>query len=195
MKKLILSITALLVLGISGANAQGFKGKTFIMGQAGFGTEADGNIQNYSILPVVGHFIAPTTAIGIGIGYLGSTDKTVENVKATTGTFIVQPLARKYWPVSDNFLIFGQAAVPLSFSKATVESNGTKVDGKATGYGIAIAPGIDYFLSSKFSIEATFGLASWSSIKPDGGEATNDFNINLNSGFMNGVKFGIKYVF
>lgn len=195
MKKLLLSITTLVILGLSAANAQGFKGKWWVMGQAGFGTEADGNIKNYNILPVFGTFIAPTTTIGLGIGYLGQTDETSSTVKNTSGTFVVQPLARQYWPVTDNFLIFGQASVPLMFGKTTAEIGGVKTDAKFSSYGIEIAPGIDYFLSEHFSIEASFGLINWTSIKPKGGDATNDFGIGINSGFLSGTKFGIKYVF
>lgn len=195
MKKLLLSITALFVLGISAANAQGFKGKWWVMGQAGFGTENDGNTKNYSILPVVGTFIAPATSIGLGIGYLGSTDETTPGTKLTEGAFIVQPLVRQYWPMNDKFMIFGQASVPLQFGKATAETAGVKAEGKVSSYGIQISPGIDYFLSDHFTIEASIGLAGWNSVKPEGGSASNDFNIGVNSGFLNGVKFGVKYVF
>lgn len=195
MKNIFLSIAALCILGMTTANAQGFKGKWWVLGQAGYGTEADGNIKNYSILPVVGTFIAPTTSIGLGIGYVGSTNEVTEKTKITDGTFIVQPLVRKYWPLTDNFLIFGQAAVPLQFGKHTVDVNDTKTDTKISSYGIAISPGIDYLLSSHFSIEASFGLVNWTSVKPKGGDASNDFSIGVNSGFMNGMKFGLKYFF
>lgn len=196
MKKLLLSIAALALISITTVNAQdGFKGKWFILGEAGYGTQADGNIKNYSVLPVVGTFVAPTTAIGLGIGYLGSTDKTITDVTSKDGTFIVQPLVRKYWPVTENFMIFGQAAVPLQFGKTTIETKAAKDEAKFTGYGFEIAPGVDYFLSKNFTIEATFAVASWSSVKPKGGDASNDFNIGVNSGFLQGVKFGLKYIF
>lgn len=194
MKNLLLSIVALFLLGITNVNAQGFQGKWWIMGQAGYGTEADGNVKKYSILPVVGTFIAPTTTIGLGVGYLG-TETGKGDVKKTEGTFIVQPLVRQYWPVAENFFIFGQAAVPLGFGKTTDKNGSTKTTDKHTTYGIEIAPGIDYFLSPNFSIEASFGLVGWNAYKPKDGDTTNDFNINVNSGFLNGVKFGIKYVF
>ncbi|SMG40560.1 hypothetical protein [Sphingobacterium psychroaquaticum] len=196
MKKLLLSIIALAFIGGTAVHAQGFKGKWFIMGEAGYGTQSDGNVKNYSVLPVVGTFVAPTTVVGLGVGYLGSEDKTgvlADVVKSNA--FIAQPLVRKYWGVADNFFIFGQAAVPVTFGKGTTEDNGTKVEQKFTGYGIQLSPGIDYFLSSKFSIEASFGLAGWTAVKPKDGETSNDFNIGINSGFQNGLKFGLKYIF
>jgi len=195
MKNLLLSLVALFVLGLTNVNAQGFQGKWFVMGQAGYGTASDGDISNYSVLPVVGTFVAPTTVLGLGVGYLGSTDKTVANIKTTEGAFIVQPLARKYWGMTDNFFLFGQASVPMQFGKTTIETGGVKADSKYSSFGIAIAPGVDYFLSSHFSIEASFGLINWTSFKPKDGDSTNDFSIGVNSGFLDGMKFGLKYIF
>lgn len=195
MKKLLFSFIAILMIGLTSVNAQGFKGKWFVLGEVGYGTKSDGDIQNYSFLPVVGTFVAPTTAIGLGIGYIGDTNKAVENTKLTNGLFIIQPLARKYWPVTDNFLIFGQAAVPLAFGKTTTEVGDVKTDTKFNSYGIQLAPGIDYFLSSHFTIEASIGVLGWTANKPKDGDAVNSFDIGLNSGFQNGLKIGLKYVF
>lgn len=194
MKKLFLTVAV--VLMTFAANAQdGFKGKWFVMGQAGYGTQADGNIKNYSFLPAVGTFVAPTTAVGMAIGYIGSEDKTSEDTTFKSNGFTVMPLARQYWGVTDNFLLFGQLSVPLMFGKDTVESKIAELESKYTAYGVELGFGIDYFLSSNWSIEAGFGLIGWHAVKPKEGDATNDFNIGLNSGLLEGVKFGIKYVF
>lgn len=196
MKKLLFTIAAFALIGITTVSAQGFKGKWFALGQASYGSQADNKIKNYSILPVVGTFVAPTTAIGLGIGYIGSKNETIENTVAKAGTFVVQPLARKYWPVTENFLIFGQAAVPMYFIDNTTEISGAdKVSSKATSIGIQIAPGIDYFLSKNFSIEANFGLINWQTTKPKGGESSSEFDINVNSGFLGGLNIGLKYIF
>jgi len=124
MKRLFLAVIALTAFA---ANAQdGFKGKWFVMGQVGFESKTDPKTDfspkttttSYTILPAVGHFIAPTTAVGLAIGYTGESTK-IEGVdeNAKGGVFIVQPLARKYWGITDNFLLFGEAAVPLKFAK------------------------------------------------------------------------------
>lgn len=196
MKKIFLLVAT--VFAFSNVNAQeneGFKGKWFLMGQAGYGTSNDGDTQNYSILPAVGNFISPTVAVGGAVGYVGGKNETgVSTIK--TNQFIVQPLVRKYWGINDKLFIFGQAAVPLVFGKDTYEPlTGGKDESKYTAYGIEIAPGLDYFLSSHWSIETTFGLASWSSVKPKDGDASNDFNFGLNSGLLSGVKIGVKYIF
>lgn len=185
MKRFFLAVLALAAL-TANAQEEGLKGKWFVMGQAGFGTEKDGDINNYSILPAVGTFVAPTTAVGLAVGYVGGSDKT-SGTKIESSQFVIQPLARKYWGVADNFFLFGQASVPIAF--------GEIADAKYSTYGVQVAAGIDYFLSSNWSIEAQFGVADWNSVKPDGGKSTSDFNIGVNSGLLGGVKFGIKYVF
>ncbi|MFV0565318.1 MAG: DUF3575 domain-containing protein [Flavobacteriaceae bacterium] len=191
MKKIILT-AMIAVLGFTMANAQeseGFKGKWFLMGQAGYNTTENNSIRNYSILPAVGNFIAPTVAIGGAIGYVG---QSVKDSDAKTGAFIVQPLARKYWGINDKLYIFGQAAVPLEFGTITDAGNN---DIDYTGYGFAISPGLDYFLSSHWSIEAQFGLLGWSGTSIKDGDSSSDFEFGLNSGLLTGINIGIKYVF
>lgn len=194
MRKLILAVIALTAFA---SNAQdGFKGKWFVMGQAGFSTtkvpktdvSPKTTTTSYSILPAVGHFVAPTTAVGLAIGYIGESTK-IEGVdeKFDGGSFVLQPLARKYWGVTDNFLLFGEASVPLAFSKAG--------EAKASSVGVNVGLGLDYFLTSNWSIEAKLGVIGWESTKPKDGDATSTFGIGVDSGLLSGLKLGVKYVF
>lgn len=197
MKKLFLA-AAVAMMGFAGVNAQeqgeGLKGKTFILGQVGYATQDDGDYQEYSILPAVGTFISPSVAVGGALGYVGSKEDYSGGVEKEN-LFIIQPFARKYWTVTENFHIFGQVAVPIGFGKYTYEEGSYSGDYKYSTYGVEVAPGLDYFFSPNWSIEATVGLAAWSSFKPKDGDATNDFAFGLNSGLVNGLKFGVKYVF
>lgn len=184
MKKVLLAVIALTAFA---TNAQdGFKGKWFVMGQAGYGTENDGKTTNFSVLPAVGYFVAPTTAVGLAIGYAGSSHE-MTGVKIDNSQFIVQPLARKYWGVTESLFIFGQASVPMVF--------GEEGTAKYSSVGVNLGAGLDYFLSPHWTIETQFGFIDWNSVKPDGGKSTSDFNIGVNSGLLGGVKFGVKYVF
>lgn len=194
MKRLFLAVVALAAFT---ANAQdGFKGKWFVMGQAGFTTTTEPKTDlspktttsSYSILPAVGNFIAPTTAVGLAVGYIGESTK-IEGVdeKLNGGTFVVQPLARKYWGVTDNFLLFGEAAVPLHFTKVG--------EYKESSVGVDVGLGMDYFLTSNWSIEAKLGVIGWKSAKPKDGDATSTFGIGIDSGLLGGLKLGVKYVF
>ena len=92
MKKVLLAVMALTAFA---GNAQdGFKGKWFVMGQAGYGTTNDGKTTSYSILPAVGTFVSPTTAVGLAIGYVGGNDNPKEIETDNEGMEIGQGIAR-----------------------------------------------------------------------------------------------------
>ena len=208
MKKLILT-ASLLILGANAFgqdndNGVSLDGRWFIMGQAGFNTSDKGHNQTYAIVPQVGNFVSSDVALGLGIGYQGSKLETVNSNDNVIGTekgnlFLVKPFARKYWGVAKNLFIFGELAVPLGFGKVTNEQNlgnsTFSTEAKYTNIGVQVAPGLDYYLSDNWSLEATFGLLGWNSVKPKDGDASNSFNFGLNSGVDNGVKIGIKYTF
>ncbi len=190
MKKLFVFLgIALLSLGATAQESQGFQGKWFIMGQAGYNTTDNNQTQNYSFLPAVGNFIAPTVAVGGAIGYYGTSYKDSD---AKSGAFVIQPLARKYWGINDKLFIFGQASVPLTFGTNT-DTSGFDTD--FTSYGVEIAPGLDYFVSDHWSFETQFGVLGWNGTSIKDGDSTSDFQIGLNSGLLSGVRFGVKYVF
>jgi len=198
MKKLILAITVLAF----GANLQaqeGLQGRSFIMGQAGYSQSyisyksdvvKESKQQNYSVLPGYGYFISPSVAIGGALGYIGSTSGTGE-LKTTSNEFIIKPMARKYWNVANNLYIFGEASIPVAFGSEKVGNE--KLD--YTKYGVEIKPGIDYFLSKNWSLEASVGLLSWSAINPKHGANLNTFDFGLNSGMLGGLNLGVKYIF
>jgi len=176
MKKLIFSLV-LLVMFIGNLTAQesseGFKGTWWALGQFEFVSDEATEIDAFVILPVVGTFVSPTVTVGLGAGYqsikIGGAD--------AEGSFILQPLARKYWSISDNFFVFGQADIPLIFG-----------DGY-TGYGFNLRPGIDYFVTKKLTLEATFGQFGYNAVDMDGGDAEGTTSLGFN---MMEVKFGIK---
>ena len=206
MKKLILS-ASLLILGANAFaqendNGVSLDGRWFIMGQAGYNSSNEGNTQSYSIVPQVGNFVSEDVALGLGIGYIGSKNESeVNNVTNTQkeNLFVVKPFARKYWGVAKNLFVFGELSVPLGFGKNTSETSlgntTTTGEAKYTNIGVQVAPGLDYYLSDNWSLEAAFGLLGWSSTKPKDGDSANSFNFGLNSGVDNGVKIGIKYTF
>ncbi|RLZ12046.1 porin family protein [Faecalibacter macacae] len=195
MKKLILAVT-LLAFGAN-VNAQeqtGLENKWFVMGQAGYSSTNEGDSQSYSILPAVGNFVTSDIAIGAAVGYVGSKSGESQN-QIKNNLFIIQPFARKYWSISNNFHIFGQAAIPVGFGNNKYEVYNYTEKIKYTTYGIEVAPGFDYFFSPNWSLEATFGLLGWNAVKPEEGDAVNTFNFGINSGLIDGVKVGIKYIF
>ena len=193
MKKLV-CITALALLAFSNANAQdsndttvGFaNGDIFFSGTASyvtnkFGEEKD---ETFAFVPKVGFFVSDNIAIGGQVGYGFSKEEfegeEVGNLQiAQLGVF-----ARYYNKPANQFSLFGQLSVDY------LSINNKIADAKATGFDVTIAPGISYFVSDNFALEATVGLLSYTSVKPDGGESTNTFSTGLD--FSN-VSFGLVY--
>ncbi|MBV1923913.1 MAG: hypothetical protein KUG68_07800 [Flavobacteriaceae bacterium] len=155
--------------------SNGLQGAWWGMGT--FQYSDDETTSSYTILPIVGNFIAPTVTVGLGAGYMSTETDGFDSV----GTFVVMPLVRKYWSVSDKLYLFGQADVPLTFSDDT------------NGYGFNVRPGIDYFIGGKFTIEATFGQFGYNSVKND---ITDESTGTTSLGFdMTSIQFGLKYLF
>ncbi|MFB9119964.1 outer membrane beta-barrel protein [Bergeyella porcorum] len=196
MKKVFL-LGAFALFGAMNAQESGFEGKTFVTGQVGFGTSgtsgSDASTSEVAIVPAVGHFVSPTIAIGAGIGYESSTNKTNADNKTTVSAFVVKPFARKYWSVADKFYLFGQLDVPMAFGKTKTTVAGKSYEGgKESSFGVFLRPGLDYFLSNNWTIEATIGALGYNSTKPDGGKSANTFGLGLN---FSEINFGVKYVF
>jgi len=154
---------------------QGLKGAWWALGQLEFTNNGAEDTSSFTILPVVGTFVNPTVTIGLGIGY---TSTKVGDADATDA-IIVMPLVRNYWGINDKLFIFGQADVPMLFFE------------DATAYGFNIRPGIDYFLSSKVTIEATFGQFGYNAVKQKGENAVGTTSLGFN---LMEVNFGIKLI-
>jgi len=160
---------------------QGFKGAWWGLA-AGSYTNTESSDAVFTLLPAVGNFISPTVTVGGALGYT--------NAIGNTDTFILKPLARKYWGVTDKFFIFGEANIPLLFNE------------NFNGYGFNIEPGIDYFIGGKWTLEAKFGRFGYNVIKPDGGDSVgttslgfNMFDSQTQEGLGSGLTLGLKYIF
>ncbi len=189
MKKLLFTLL-LVVTFVFNSQAQeeskGFKGAWWGLAAGSYSDSEATDTQTLVLLPAVGTFIAPTVTVGGAVGIVNSKvgDADANNI------FVVKPLARKYWGVTDKFFIFGEANVPLLFGE------------DFSGYGFNIEPGIDYFIGGKWTIEAKFGRFGYNSIKPDGGDASgtttlgfNMFDAQTQEYLGSGMSIGLKYLF
>ncbi|HEX8574798.1 MAG TPA: outer membrane beta-barrel protein [Flavobacterium sp.] len=203
MKKIILSIVA--VLGLGFANAQdtategGFaNGDAFISGGFSFGSTKNGDFKesSFQIAPSVGFFVTPNIALGGRVGYASESENDLVGaslVETTVSTFGVGVFGRYYTTPASKFSIFGELGFVYETAKVGDDSPGSE-DSKANGFGIELAPGVSYFLSKNFALEAKWGVLGYSSAKADveGAEATNNFSIGLN---LSDISFGLVYKF
>jgi len=180
-KTILLSIIAILAFtNINAqeeeASSQGLKGAWWGLGQLEYTNNEAADTSTFTILPVVGTFVSPSVTVGLGLGY---TSTTVADADAV-GSFIVMPLVRKYWGITDKFYLFAQGDVPLTFSE------------NFNAYGFNVRPGIDYFIGGHFTIEATFGQFGYNIVDEDGGDSNGTTSLGFN---MMSVNFGLKYLF
>lgn len=198
MKKVLLS--ALAVFAFTFANAQeeekgkgGFsQGDVFVTGAFTFGSTNDKDFDEktnaFEIAPQVGYFLTENIAIG---GKLGFSSYKVEEAGVDTAEMsglTLGAFGRYYFTPANQFSLFGQLG--LDYSSMENKLADYKVNGFAAGLGL----GMNYFVSSNFSIEAGVAVLGFSSEKPDvtGADGSTSFNFG---GDWRAVTFGVNYKF
>ena len=177
MKKLLL-VAVLAVFSVS-ISAQGLKGTWFAGGEISYSDVND--VKSTMILPVIGTFVSPSVAVGIGAGYLS-----VKEDGETSDAFVAKPLVRKYWNITGPVYLFGQVAAPLMFS-----------DG-VNSYGLQVSPGIDIVVTSWLTFETSFSIFGLNVIDSDGSTdwyiGANPFN-SLTDRKVGDLQVGVKFLF
>ncbi|CAM3054812.1 outer membrane beta-barrel protein [Flavobacterium frigoris] len=200
--KTILLVAAVAIMSLT-VNAQekskGLQGIWWAAGQVSFGSSETGTAKstNNMILPIVGTFISPSVTVALGIGNINSKTKDGSTTLAESNTFVIKPLARKYWNVSGGLFFFGQAALPVMMGKDKI------TDDKTSSVALELAPGFDYVINKWLTVETSFTVfnVGSSTTTPKVGEKTTNFNFNANP--MNSVgdrkigdlQVGVKFLF
>ena len=195
MKKVLLSAVALLAFGFANAQEEekgngGFaKGDVFVSGAVTLGSAKTGDFKAnaFEIAPKVGYFVTENIAVGASVGFQslkwdnGAADAT--NSGLGLGAF-----GRYYFTPANQFSLFGQLG--LDYSSMENKLADYKVNGIDAGLGL----GMNYFVSSNFSLEAGVGVLNYMSAKPnaEGFDGVSSFNFGGN---WNSVSFGVNYKF
>ena len=216
MKRLLFSVAALLALSVAHAQEETLAGSGFktcdimITGSAGFGTTKTGEAKTstFNFTPRVGYFVNNNIAIGVAFGYSSQKDERggyyydplVDDYFAyeqKRTSIDVGAFGRYYFTPSSKFSIFGQLGASYQFSKFEYAAD-YGGETKTNGFVVAVAPGINYFISSHFALEATFGILSYTTSKPDydamfaDETSTNSFEFGLN---LSNINLGLVYKF
>lgn len=201
MKKLFLA-GAVAFFGMAQAQetqTPGFvKGDVFITGAVGYANQERGTEEGnrFTIAPSVGFFVSPNFALGARVGYVNEkfSGNDTEIFENKTETFTVGAFGRYFWTPVNRFSLFGEVNASYGNIKYTNTYDNVSFDSKADGFEMGIAPGINYFITKNFALEATWGVLSYNSIKPDadGAEATENFNVGLD---LNDLSLGLVYKF
>ena len=204
MKKVLLSAVALLAFGFANAQEEekgngGFaKGDVFVSGAVTLSSAKKGDFKAnaFEIAPKVGYFVTENIAVGASVGFQslkfdnGAADAT--NSGLGLGAF-----GRYYFTPADKFSLFAELGFDYtSFDEEFDAEDGTVYGGsfesKEVGFGLGA--GMNYFVSSNFSIEAGVAVLGYSS-NDNGGNGADKTNTFQFGGDWRAVTFGVNYKF
>lgn len=158
MKKLLLIGALAFAVFFNAQEKEGLKGTWFATAQVGYQQTKTDDVKSSvtTILPIVGYFVAPTTAVGVAVGNIG-TKATVSGTEvAKANLFVLEPLVRKYYNVSGGLFFFGQLAAPIITGKEKISEL------KANQFGLTMSGGLDYVIGKHFTVEFSYNLANLS---------------------------------
>lgn len=200
MKKLILTVAAVFAFGFANAqdkneSSEGFsKGDVFVTGAFTISGTNDKNTDEktsyFEIAPQVNYFVTENISLGAKVGY--ASDKADVNGVDTQdmSTLTLGLVGRYYFTPASKFSLFGQ----LGFDYMSMTNNLSSPELKVNGIGAGLGLGLNYFVSSNFSIEAGVAALEFASAKADvdGAENVTAFGFG---GDWRSVSFGVNYKF
>jgi len=200
-----------MAFGLSNAqeatDGNGFsQGDVFISGSVGYNSTETGDAKrtDFNVIPRAGYFVTSNIAIGLQLGYskqVSTVEGAIsgEELESSDTTTEFGVFGRYYFSPAGNFSLFADVSAAYGSIKQEDDffdpfDGVSTVESKANGFFAGFAPGVNYFISDHFSLEATFGVLSYSTVNPDDEEAdsTNNFNIGLN---LSNINLGIVYKF
>jgi len=188
MKKLLLS--ALAVCAFTFSNAQETettesngvaKGDMMISGAFGFDSESTGDLKenSFTIAPRFAYFVSDNISVGAKIGYTSTKkdDGVADDIK--TNALSLGAFARYYCSPTTKFSLFAELGADFTSYKWEQGS----ADADSSGFGLGVAPGVSYFLSDAFAIEASWGLLGYNTNDNggNGADSTDKFELGLDT--------------
>ena len=205
MKKVLLSAVALLAFGFANAQEEekgngGFaKGDVFVSGAVTFGSSKTGDfkVNAFEIAPKVGYFVTENIAVGASVG-LQSLKFDNGSADATNSGLGLGAFGRYYFTPANKFSLFAELGIDYtSFDEEFDAESGTvygsSFESKELGFGLGA--GMNYFVSSNFSIEAGVAVLGYSSNDNGGGSGVDKTNNFSFGGDWRAVTFGVNYKF
>ena len=197
MKKDLLSAVALLAFGFANAQEEkaneGFaKGDLFVTGAFTLGSEKTGDVKSssFEIAPQVGFFLTENIAIGGKLGYKADKAENAGGDTQDDAGFTVGAFGRYYFTPASKFSLFAQLGLDYSSMEDKLATDYTEAE-----LGLGLGAGLNYFVSSNFSIEAGVAVLGYSSNDNGGGSGVDKTNNFSFGGDWRAVTFGVNYKF
>lgn len=202
MKKVLMTAVALFAFGFANAQestGEGFsKGNVFVSGSVGFGTESTGDekMNEFNFSPKGAYFVTDNIAVGLALGLSSTKTEDASPVEETNTKFSAGVFGRYYFTPASKFSIFGQLGVNMNSYKDETKNtaSGVTVSTEGNGFDVMLSPGVSYFLSKHFAMEASVGALGYETTKPDaaGADSTDNFGFKIN---LSSINFGLVYKF
>ncbi|WP_298393955.1 outer membrane beta-barrel protein [Flavobacterium sp.] len=204
MKKIILTVAAVFAFGFANAqdkkeSSEGFSnGDVFVTGAVSFGSSKTGDFKanSFEIAPKVGIFVTENIAVGASLGFnslkLDNGTDDVTNNGIGFGAF-----GRYYFTPASKFSLFAELGVDYTTTDEEFDlENGTvnTPSFETKEFGLGLGLGLNYFVSSNFSIEAGVAVLGYTSNDNggNGAEKTNSFALG---GDFRAISLGVNYKF
>lgn len=209
MKKGGITFLIISVLFVGTTIAQPAAGGLFVGGSFNFSTGSEkgksatttvelSSDLSFGIAPKVGFFMSDNMAVGASIGFSTYRNEVAAANRVTNiNDFEITPFAR-YYMGSGNFGLFGEGIISLGFGGSSTTIGNITTEGPPTNsLRIGAIPGVYYFISENFALEAQFGFFGLdrSVVKTGTGDTEvrnidSQFLFNFNPGT---ITFGLMY--
>ncbi len=165
---------------------------------------------NVEILPNFGYTIKKNLVIGLGVGY-GYTESDsfeinnsdFENRNSRTNRFYIFPYLKKFIPMGQKLAMYVQGECRFSEGKSENTTSVNRVNSNnstSRTFFAGFRPGVAYFLSQGFVLEANLGTLGYTLVKNkynsrgenNGYNKANYFSFSLDSSQL---QFGVSYFF
>ncbi len=205
------------------AFAQLSKGNLLVTGAFSVGSTSEENTvagkttdgpstSNFSIIPNVSYFLSDRFAVGLELGYSRLSSEVVDvtssgtiTTKTVTGGLGLSPFVRYYIPLGQKFYFYGQGG--FGFTSGKIENTITtfssffnrttevKTESDLSAFNVGFRPGVTYFFTDRFALDASFGLLNFSnSTTKLGNSETKNSELNFNI-IPSSLTFGLSYRF
>lgn len=143
----------------------------------------------FTFAPKVGFFVTENIAVGGKLAF-GSAKSEVDgsNAETTVSDFALGAFGRYYFTPANQFSVYAD------FGLDYMSTDYDAYDAKRSGINAGLGLGMNYFVSSNFSIEAGLGLLNYSSMKFDVDGAENETSFGLGANLTN-IALGVNYKF
>jgi len=206
-KTLLLACTIISFATIS--HAQIKKGSVLLGGSVGASSvkletnSSERKAKSINISPAIGFAVKENLVTGVTTSFITyKSDPNIYGNKLDYDGFSTGLFARRYFPLSKSFYLYGNADVNFhKFSRDEISSTDYRTKTSSKGISLSIEPGITYAVSKRFHLEAALSdlfNASYSKSKREevtisGSTTTNERNFNIGANLNTSNLFYIGF--